>query len=93
MKKKDFFLQFYNFIKQQKILLFIFFLPIFVLVLILARLYFSIDLISNPLIFIFLTIEVATSFMVLFSNLTFLIQSIYLYFTTNQIFLNTFSTL
>jgi hypothetical protein len=90
LKNTNLFLDFFNFIKEQKILLFIFCLPIFVLALILARVYFSIDLISNPLIFLLLTIEVSTSFMILFSNLTFLIQSIYLYFTNNQIFLSIF---
>ena len=71
IKKTNLLLQFYTFIKEQKILLFIFCLPIFVLALTLARVYFSMDLISNPLFCFMLIIELATLFIVLVSNLIF----------------------
>ena len=90
LKNTNLFLHFYDFIKEQKILLFIFCLPIFVLALILARLYFSIDLLSNPLILFVLSIEFASFFIILISNSIFCIQNIYLYFTNNQTFLITF---
>jgi hypothetical protein len=90
IKKTNLLLQFYTFITEQKILLFIFCLPIFVLALTLARVYFSMDLISNPLFCFMLIIELATLFIVLVSNLIFFLQSLYLYFTNSQTFLSTF---